>query len=132
MTNPTTLGTTIRQRRGQLHQTQEQLATQAGISNSTLRQIETGHRTQPTAKTIHNLEQALGWTPGSIQRITTGQQPTLTNTTERAPNPPPPTLNDHTWHLLRTIAIQERRNINNILQDALHLYQEILSTRNCA
>ena len=57
--------------------TQEELAAQAGITVSTLSRIETG-KTSPRLRTIRDLAQALGISPGTLREILSeGQLPLI-------------------------------------------------------
>lgn len=64
-------------RRRDLHLTQEDVNDRGGPSTATLRQIEQGREVDYRRGTILPLEQILGWTPGSIQTVLRGGQPTV-------------------------------------------------------
>lgn len=68
----------IRERRLELGLSQQQLADAAGVTRSTIKNLE-GAR-QPTSRppsSIASVVQALGWEPGSGQVILNGGEPTL-------------------------------------------------------
>lgn len=60
------------------YKTRAQLAEASGISVRILGDIETGRRGRFDPKTLAALENALGWTVGSANRVATGGEPSLT------------------------------------------------------
>lgn len=50
-------------------------AVAAGLSTSTLDNIENGRKTSYDAGTLGALEVALGWRPGSVDRVLAGREP---------------------------------------------------------
>lgn len=71
------LATAIQRRREALGFTQVQLATLAGVTDTTIRNLEGGRRfTRPPAS-LPAVEQALGWAPGSGRAVLAGGEPTL-------------------------------------------------------
>lgn len=71
------LDAALSSRRLQLGISWATLATQVGVSESALRNIRRG-RNKPSDLTKHRLEEALGWTAGSIDAVLQGREPTLT------------------------------------------------------
>ena len=67
------LGTAIKQARGQL--TQQELAERAGVTDTTIRVLETARRTNFRSATLRAVSAAVGWTPDSAQRILDGGEP---------------------------------------------------------
>lgn len=55
--------------------TQSELAAAAGISEATIRVLETSRRTSYQPGTLHDVARALHWTPDSIDRILSGLDP---------------------------------------------------------
>jgi transcriptional regulator with XRE-family HTH domain len=71
------LATAIQRRREALGFTQVQLAKLAGVTDTTIRNLEGGRQfTRPPAS-LPAVEQALGWVPGSGQAVLNGGEPTL-------------------------------------------------------
>lgn len=60
------MGCKVRQRREQLHLTQEQLAKLSGISRQTISSIENNEDKAVSSRTLAKLAQALGTTIGNL------------------------------------------------------------------
>lgn len=65
----------VRQGREQLGLTQAELASKAGVSEPTIRVLETARRTGYQRATLREIASALGWTPDSIDRILDDKPP---------------------------------------------------------
>lgn len=61
--------------RGRQHITPAQLAYRAGLSIRTVEYLEEGQRQRYRRETIARVEDALGWGPGSVDRVRVGQPP---------------------------------------------------------
>jgi transcriptional regulator with XRE-family HTH domain len=142
------LGDYVKARRGELDLSQEQLAAEAAVSTSTVRFIEKGGSRHFGARTERMLEAALGWTAGSIEAILAGGAPTVLGDGERPAREPGDVsrqlgyltaildrqpadegdvrLSDAAWDALLGTAARSRRNVNDVLVDALRLYAEIV------
>lgn len=83
----------IRERRLALGMTQQQLADAAGVTRSTIKNLE-GAR-QPTKRppsSIAAVEQALGWAPGSVRTVLDGGAPVIADQTPAATQEVPESL----------------------------------------
>lgn len=67
----------VRERRDELGLTQEEVATRGGPSTATLRLIESAAAESYRAKSLRQLEDALGWVPGSARAILADREPHL-------------------------------------------------------
>ena len=125
---------------------QDDLAARATLSNSTIRAFEGGKVDQPNSRSMRMIEQALGWTTGSMDAIRNGREATVRD--GRASRDPGDIqrqlgyltavintagdngarLSDEAWEMLRAKALQDRRNVNAVLIDALRLHDELLGT----
>ncbi|MFF0277520.1 multiprotein-bridging factor 1 family protein [Streptomyces sp. NPDC004330] len=65
--------------------TQVALAEKAGVSESTIQNIESGKERTRVPASLHKVERALGWKPGSGERVLEGGAPEV----EEATAPPP-------------------------------------------
>lgn len=65
-------------RRTQLGLTAQQLAERAGVKLNSVTRVENASKPLPAQRTLDKLDQALGWQPGSSQRILGGGDPSLT------------------------------------------------------
>lgn len=65
----------VRKRRAALWFRQADLATNAGISEGTVKNIEQGARSHYSVRTLIRLEQGLLWEPGTIDTIISGNMP---------------------------------------------------------
>lgn len=65
----------VRARRDELGFTQAELAVESGVSEPTIRVIETARRGSYQRATLRAIAQALGWTPDSLDRILRGEEP---------------------------------------------------------
>jgi transcriptional regulator with XRE-family HTH domain len=74
------LGRLVRGERTRLRLTQSEFATEIGISERLLTDIETAARSNYDANTVSLVEHALGWEAGSVERVVTGQQPVMART----------------------------------------------------
>lgn len=70
------LADAVRRRRDELGFTQVQLATLAGVTAMTIRNLEGGRKFKRLPASISAVEQALGWAPGSARAILAGGDPT--------------------------------------------------------
>ena len=102
------LGDLIRARRRDLGlYTVVDAARRADISRDTLAKVEAGEKAKPV--TYRKLEQALEWTPGSIDRILDGGEPTLVRPPAHDPRPEPqhrPVLAEETVALIRQLTLE--------------------------
>lgn len=73
-------GDAVKQRRQELDLTQSELAKLAGVSESTIRNIET-HRII-RLRNVEGVEEVLGWAPGSYERVIRGEEPVVQVDTE--------------------------------------------------
>lgn len=72
------LGSYVLDRRVELgHRQRSEFALALGISLRTVGDIETGRRGRYDPRTIATLENTLGWTTGSVERIVRGGEPVL-------------------------------------------------------
>lgn len=95
------LGHLVLARRLELkHRTRESLAASAGISPRTLGDIEKGRKESYDRSTIVSLENALGWTLGSIKAIVEGGGPELRD----APGEPTGTVSPADEALVRVMS----------------------------
>lgn len=69
------LGERVKTSRAILGYSITQLSTVSGLSTSTLDSIENGRKTSYDPTTLTALERALGWRPGSVDRILRGLEP---------------------------------------------------------
>jgi transcriptional regulator with XRE-family HTH domain len=69
------LGEHVRRERAQRRQTQQEFAQAIGLSVRTLGSIEAGTGTRYDRVTCDVIEWALGWAPGSIERVIAGGRP---------------------------------------------------------
>ena len=67
------LGAAIKQARGTL--TQQELAERAGVTDTTIRVLETARRTNFRSATLRAVSTAVGWTPDSAERVLRGGEP---------------------------------------------------------
>lgn len=76
-TRDTRVGGAVYQRRAELGLTQEELAAKADVSRVTVDAIENGRTGQTPRRnpSYPKLERALGWPPGRIRAIMTGDDP---------------------------------------------------------
>jgi transcriptional regulator with XRE-family HTH domain len=72
-----TLADYLRHARALRRQTQAEFADDAGVSVRTIGNLEAGEVRQYDAQTIARLEAALGWAPGSVQRVLEGGAPVV-------------------------------------------------------
>ncbi len=70
-----TLAVAVQQRRARLGMTQEDVASKGGPSTVTVRNIESGASTSFRARTLFQLDEALGWGKGTSQSIIEGDLP---------------------------------------------------------
>lgn len=75
MDEPGLLAHAVEARRRELKLTQEELATEAKVSLTTVRDVEKGRRVSMRASGQKRLTAALGWTTDSIDRILRGEDP---------------------------------------------------------
>lgn len=73
------LAEAVRQRREALGLTQVQLAERAGVTDTTIGNLEGGRKFRRTPASLPAVEQELGWTPGSARVVLAGGDPTLTS-----------------------------------------------------
>lgn len=73
------LGERITAARARLRLTQQELADEIGVSVKTINNLETGRTGPPRPGTRTRLEDALGWSAGSIRTVLAGGQPTVTS-----------------------------------------------------
>jgi transcriptional regulator with XRE-family HTH domain len=66
----------LRDRRGELELTQQQLAERAGVDTGTVSNLERAER-WPQPRSRANIERALGWQSGPLQAIAKGRTPVL-------------------------------------------------------
>jgi transcriptional regulator with XRE-family HTH domain len=78
----------VRERRDELGLTQEEAAARGGPSTATLRLIENAADASYRPKSLRQLEQVLGWAPGSARAILAGGEPELLNHRPRDPRAP--------------------------------------------
>ena len=71
------LADAVRHRRDALGFTQVQLAELAGVTDTTIRNLEGGREFKRPPASLPAVEQALGWAPGSARAILAGVDPTL-------------------------------------------------------
>src|ERR1700693_3871198 len=71
------LGTCVRERRRELGLTQGDVAARGGPSTLTQRYIEGAQHTSYNAKSLRQLEDALGWARGSVRDVLAGGEPRL-------------------------------------------------------
>ena len=71
------LASYVRERREELGLTQEEVASRGGPSTATLRLIENNATDSYRQKSLRQLEDALGWTRGSVLAILAGDEPVL-------------------------------------------------------
>lgn len=71
------LARAIQRRRDSLGFTQVQLADLAGVTDTTIRNLEGGREFKRLPASLPAVEQALGWVPGSARAILGGGEPTL-------------------------------------------------------
>jgi transcriptional regulator with XRE-family HTH domain len=69
------LGRAVKARRERLGLTQEEVASRGGPSTATLRNIEGAQGTGYRARTLYQLDEALGWTRGCAVAIAEGEAP---------------------------------------------------------
>jgi transcriptional regulator with XRE-family HTH domain len=67
----------VRHRREELGFTQVQLAERAGVTDTTIGNLEGGRRFKRPPASLPAVEQALGWTKGSARAVLTGGEPAL-------------------------------------------------------
>ncbi|MGW3491952.1 helix-turn-helix domain-containing protein [Streptomyces sp. NPDC001054] len=72
----TRLAKAVEARRKTLGLSQVQLADKAGVSESTVQNLEAGHRRTRMPTSLPGVERALGWAPESAASILTGGEPT--------------------------------------------------------
>lgn len=71
------LGETVRRARNHRRQTQAAFAREVGVSVRLLGSLEAGEARRYDATTVDRLESALGWAPGSFDRVVNGQPPVV-------------------------------------------------------
>lgn len=71
------LANAVRQRREALGFTQAQLAEAAGVTDTTIGNLEGGRKFKRPPASLPGVEQALGWTPGSARVVLAGGEPAL-------------------------------------------------------
>lgn len=71
------LARAIRERRRVLDMTQQQLADAAGVTRTTIKNLEGARTPTRLPSSIAAVEQALGWTPGSARTVLAGGVPTI-------------------------------------------------------
>jgi transcriptional regulator with XRE-family HTH domain len=71
------LAAAIKHRRAILGLTQLQLATAAGVTSTTVRNLEGGREPSRIPSSIHAIEHALGWETGSARAILAGGEATM-------------------------------------------------------
>lgn len=69
------VGAAVRERREGLGLTQLQLATQAGVSESMVRVLETARRTSYRGGNLRAIARALNWPDDAIDRVLAGRPP---------------------------------------------------------
>lgn len=67
----------VRRARALRRQTQAEFAEDVGVSVRTIGNLEAGEVRQYDAQTIARLEHALGWAPGSVERVLEGGAPVV-------------------------------------------------------
>ena len=70
------LGRAVYARRRQIGLSQQELADSAGVSQTTVRNIEAGRVGARRGPSVPLIERALGWKPGSGEEILAGGEPT--------------------------------------------------------
>lgn len=70
-----TVGEHVRRTRALRRQTQAEFALEVGLSVRTVGSLEAGEARQYDETTVFRVESALGWAPGSVQRVIHGQKP---------------------------------------------------------
>jgi len=73
-------GQAVRQRRIELHMTQEELARKADVSLRTVGNIETGRPMTRLSPSLVRIEVALGWESDSFRGMLAGQPPVVRST----------------------------------------------------
>jgi transcriptional regulator with XRE-family HTH domain len=149
----------IRERREELGLTQESLAAAAGVSVSTVKSLEnTKALAPPSERTERAVEAALLWAPGSIGQIEFGGEPdpvdpdqidgsqmqVFRNLAAHFPAKvsdnfaviaaaldarPRSAIEDALWERLVQLALAEERHVNEVLRDAIDLYERTLGPR---
>lgn len=71
------LGEHVRRARIIRRETQAEFAAEVGLSVRTIGSLEAGERCQYDETTIVRIESALGWAPGSVDRVVEGRAPTV-------------------------------------------------------
>lgn len=71
------LATAVQRRRETLGLTQVQLAEAAGVTDTTIRNLEGGRKFKRPPASLPSVEQALGWSPGSARVVLAGGEPAL-------------------------------------------------------
>ena len=72
------LGRFVAAERARLGLSPAQLAAQIGLSKRTIENVEAGGRDTYRHTTLSRIEDALGWEPGSVERILAGGDPART------------------------------------------------------
>lgn len=68
----------IRASRTRLRLTQKELAAAAGVAHNTIKNLESGHFPYATRpRKLPDVAHALGWTPGSVDAVLAGGDPTV-------------------------------------------------------
>jgi transcriptional regulator with XRE-family HTH domain len=80
------LDAAIKDRRLELGLSWKEVARAADISEATLRAIRNGAN-EPSDLTARGIERALGWAPGSVERILSGGRPGVAHTASARPSP---------------------------------------------
>jgi transcriptional regulator with XRE-family HTH domain len=75
--DPTGVGLAVRARRLDLGWTQQQLASAAGVSLATVRNVEAGAQAHYRALTRHGICRALGWPPDALAALSQEGEPDL-------------------------------------------------------
>jgi transcriptional regulator with XRE-family HTH domain len=99
----------VRERRAQRFRTRREFAAHIGISTRTLDSLETGAREAYSADTIAAVEIALGWEPGSVERVVAGSTPSPVRDPEL----------DRLLRAWRALPVEARRMLAEIAERAL-------------
>jgi len=79
----------IQRRRNELGLTQVQLAEAAGVTDTTIRNLEGGRKFRRLPASVPAVEQALGWAPGSARIVLDGGEPIAATQPAERPQPQP-------------------------------------------
>jgi len=80
------LADTIEAARETRNLTQVTLAEKAGVSESTIQNLESGKERTRVPASLHKVERALGWKPGSGERVLEGGTPDIEEETAAPPS----------------------------------------------